>query len=333
MRYSATNAGLREELGDRALLCLTWQRLVALDRASESESAMAMVGHNRADPIRLFVKNELHKKEKVQQGRMRLIASVSVIDQLVERVLFGEQNKAEIERWETIPSKPGMGLHDEGLEALIRCMEAFERPVQTDVSGFDWSVKEWSLDDDMEVRLRLAGAKKHGTYHAVCTQRYRALSLALFVLSDGSVWEQLIPGIQKSGSYNTSSTNSRIRVMLAYIAGSKATIAMGDDNVEEFAEGAQKAYARMGYPLKEYVETTLVQGIGFCGHVFRAVVQQCEPERWSRLLANVLQVKPGTDLQAAEYTEQLRWNLRHSPVLGAVMSLLVRSGWGAAQTK
>eukprot|EP00971_Amphidinium_carterae_P088193 1744518-Amphidinium_carterae.1 len=46
------------------------------------------------DPRRLFVKNELHTKEKADQGRLRIIWAVSAIDQVFEGLFTKEHNQA-----------------------------------------------------------------------------------------------------------------------------------------------------------------------------------------------------------------------------------------------
>lgn len=60
-----------------------------------------------ADPIRLFIKPEPHKEKKLVEGRYRLISSVSVVDQIIDHMLFGEMNQKMIQKWHSIPNKAG----------------------------------------------------------------------------------------------------------------------------------------------------------------------------------------------------------------------------------
>lgn len=237
-----------------------------------------LVQNDLCDPIRTFIKGEPHKSSKLKEGRYRLIMSVSIVDQLVARVLFQNQNKSEIALWRAIPSKPGLGLStDEQVLDFVRnlaenseyreSVEDFikhwhKTVVPTDCSGFDWSVSSWMLEDDMEVRNNLTINNNE------LTRRLRAcwlkcISNSVICLSDGTLLAQEFPGIQKSGSYNTSSTNSRVRVMLSIYAGASWAIAMGDDALES-ADTIIPIYERYG--LKVEVSDKLE----FCSHEFKS---------------------------------------------------------------
>lgn len=254
---------------------LTFDRLQKMSKASfEQMSAVELVRCGLCDPIRTFVKGEPHKQSKLDEGRYRLIMSVSLVDQLVARVLFQKQNKREIALWRVLPSKPGFGLSTDGqvrefVETLAESVGVspheltsnFPRYlIPTDCSGFDWSVADWMLHDDMEVRNRLTLSNN------ALTRRLRAawlkcVSNSVLCLSDGTLLAQRIPGVQKSGSYNTSSTNSRIRVMAAFHAGASWAIAMGDDALEA-ANTNLEVYKDLGFKVE-------VSGqLEFCSHLF-----------------------------------------------------------------
>lgn len=331
--WAPDKRGFIERIGEDGLIRLVWERLRALDTMEPSGySAAGAVLNNCADPIRLFVKNELHSREKVQQGRMRLIMSVSVVDELIERFLCTDQNYMEIGEWATIPSKPGMGLDDDSLHTIIGNLSEFSDPVQTDVSGFDWSVKGWMLQLEAEARILLNRSEQDSRYARLMRNRVLCLSQAVLVLSNGQVFIQSKPGVQKSGSYNTSSTNSRIRWMLAQFAGAGRAMVMGDDAVEEYAAGALEKYAAYGMRMKEYKRTTLEEGVEFCATSFRRSVDQCQPVKWTKMLANLLTKKPATELDELQLLRQFEHEMRYSPHLDFACSVIVLSGWGRAQT-
>nr|ABP68798.1 RNA-dependent RNA polymerase [Cereal yellow dwarf virus RPV] len=255
---------------------LTFDRLLTMSKASlEARSPEQLVKENLCDPIRLFVKQEPHKQSKLDEGRYRLIMSVSLIDQLVARVLFQRQNKSEIALWSAIPSKPGFGLSTEdqvskfmdvlagnvGASPEEVCDNWRDLLVPTDCSGFDWSVSDWMLADDMEVRNRLTIDCNELTRHlrAVWLQ---GISNSVLCLSDGTMLAQRVPGVQKSGSYNTSSTNSRVRVMAAYHCGASWAIAMGDDALEAPDTDLSK-YKDLGFKVEVSGE------LEFCSHIFK----------------------------------------------------------------
>jgi hypothetical protein len=56
-------------------------------------NAQELVEGNFCDPVRVFIKAEPHSTNKVNQDRWRLIFAVSVVDQIIERLLCGDQNK------------------------------------------------------------------------------------------------------------------------------------------------------------------------------------------------------------------------------------------------
>nr|WRQ64924.1 RNA-dependent RNA polymerase [Sobelivirales sp.] len=298
--------------------------------AARAMSAGQLVDAGLTDEVRLFVKNELHSELKVQQGRMRLIASISVLDQLVERVLNGPQNREEIRLWESIPSKPGLGLHDEGLKSLEDQIRSIPHAASSDVSGFDWSVSQWMLDWDAEVRGQLSAA---GCLSHMFLVRATCLGLSRFVFSDGVRWDQVTPGIQKSGSYNTSSTNSRLRVMLMWLTGimlgyDGGGIAMGDDAVETLRESESAmtdAYALLGFRLKEVSRGGALE---FCAYSFD-LAGRFEPVRWHKMLASMLATSPRDDEHRRELLVALQYELRHSPHSDRAFAVLHASGWGA----
>jgi hypothetical protein len=215
---------------------------------------MDLVKLQLVDPVRVFIKDEPHKISKAQQGRFRLISSVSLVDQIIERLCFAEQNFLEVLQHEHIPSKPGMGLHDDGLQAIYNTVSTFDRPVEADVSAWDWSVQEWQLQMDVDFRIWAYGLQNDDIRANLMRNRVTCLSRTVYCTSDGNLYSQLAPGIQLSGSYNTSSTNSRIRVLTAYGLGVPKIIAMGDDSIEEFSEGVFDGYIKCGHDMKMYTE-------------------------------------------------------------------------------
>ena len=103
------------------------------------------------------------------------------------------------------------------------------------------------------------------------------LSKSVFSLSNGYLFEQCAPGIMKSGSRITSSSNSRIRVLAHYILNPKEPwcVAMGDDSLEAPFEGARQAYSALGHPTKMFSVVSDV--FEFCGHIWDRKARSCRP--------------------------------------------------------
>lgn len=252
-------------------------------------SSEQLVQGGFCDVVRLFVKNEPHSKKKIEEGRLRLISSVSLVDNLVERILFSRQNSEEISQWENIPSKPGLGLdEDEQLQAIYKSVEKSlnaRKLAESDVTGWDWSVQDWELERDAEARVRLSGAATNSTFARLVRNRMFCLSRKVFYLSDGRMFAQRYDGVMASGSYVTGSSNSRMRVMAAYDVGSPFAIAIGDDSLEDYVVDAEVKYARNGHPLKAY--SLCKNGFEFCSHRFTSSTD-AKPVNWSKSLYRLL---------------------------------------------
>lgn len=251
--------------------------LLASDVDLSSATAVQLLELGVVDPVRLFVKQEPHKRSKMKEKRFRLISSVSAVDQVIERLLFGPQNSLEIDNWHQIPSKPGMGLSlDRQARVLYAdvAMKHQRRPaVCADISGFDWSVQEWEFEAEMYMRMKLMEPSLEGNsrLNNAVRNRFLAFSLSVFQLSDGTLIAQIEPGIMKSGSYLTSSMNSRVRCLMAELIGSPWCIAMGDDSVEGWVEDAPLKYAGLGHICKDYQPCPVgfageLKSFDFCSH-------------------------------------------------------------------
>nr|AEE36660.1 RNA dependent RNA polymerase [Velvet tobacco mottle virus] len=238
-------------------------------------SASDLVRASLVDPVRLFVKQEPHTKKKLNERRFRLISSVSIVDQIIERLLFGPQNRLEIALWHQIPSKPGMGLSAR-TQADLLWNELFAKSeiapaAEADISGFDWSVQEWELWADLSMRISLC-EDMHDGLRRLMVNRYRCFMLSCFQLSNGELYEQVEPGLMKSGSYCTSSSNSRIRCLMGYLIGAPWIIAMGDDSVEGYVRDAKSKYEELGHTCKEYELCDVdsdgaLRSVNFCSHL------------------------------------------------------------------
>lgn len=261
---------------------------------------------------------------KVETGRLRLISSVSLVDQIVERMMFGIQNSLEIDLWKSCPSKPGMGLSlaeqgravwDDVLYKHLSCPAA-----EADISGFDWSVQEWELMADVEMRVRLG--KFGPQLEMAARNRFFCLSNSVFQLSDGTLISQGLPGLMKSGSYCTSSSNSRIRVLMAQLIGSPWCIAMGDDSIEGFVPNAMQKYAQLGHNCKEYVACATrasgeLESFSFCSHKFHK--NSIWLESWAKSLFRYL------DSHNRKF-DDLLFELESSPHWPRVVKYLRRVG-------
>jgi len=264
-----------------------------------------------ADPVRLFIKNEPHPARKRETKTWRLIMNVSLVDVIIEKMLFNSQNKAEIKSHAMCYSRPGMGNEDYDYVNMrnMRSVLPGELNASGDVRGFDWSVRAWELRWDARFRCLQAGASPTSWYSRAVMARCEALVGAVLMLSDGRMYMPVLPGIQLSGSNNTSSTNSRIRVLIAFLIGARWALANGDDCVEDPVDDAVAKYKRLGHNLRFYAVTPRAE-IDFCSHQYSTggVV----PNNYGKALYRLLSL----DIVPEEHLLQFEHYVRHVPGLG-----------------
>lgn len=262
----------REPLVDSVL-----ERMALLARTPVLPSdPVELVKQGFCDPVRVFVKNEGHTVEKIETGRLRLIFSVSLIDQLVERLLFTPQDEEEIDNWRTVPSKPGFGLGNESQiqEFLSLMRDKIPRRAESDVIGWDWNVKLWMMEFEAHLRILLSHEAQDSYFARLTRARFHCLARSIFCLSDGRLFAQTKPCILKSGSKITSSSGSRMRSVFCWWVGASTCDSQGDDCNEDYVEGAMERYAERGLPLKMYnkcMPEGAEFGFEFCSHKFNSV--------------------------------------------------------------
>ena len=299
----------------------------------ESDTAWDLVCKGLIDVIKVFVKNEPHKQSKLVDGRHRLIFSVSLIDNVISRLLSEEQNKAEKVLWETIPCKGGMGLDDPGLVKINRSvLEGAVRAIlaEADVSGWDFSFQEDDFNQDLERRLYLN--KGHNTvWHKIAQNHWYCMSLKVFVLSDGTMYMQLQRGIMPSGWYNTTTTNTASRAMNAYTVAIRAGeipwgIFMGDDGVETHVPDAPEEYLKLGKTVKMYKRVSH-KDFEFCSTKFDGTLGY--PVNVDKILVNMFVNLPQTYEDAVTRYFQFVFQFRNHPDKENIIALVNRSGWWA----
>jgi hypothetical protein len=310
----------------RLILVLTTPHSVV-----EKLSPKELIQQGFCDPVRLFVKQEPHSQEKVAAKRFRLIMSVSLIDQIVERILCSPQNEAEISNWTTCASKPGIGFSEDWQKNIIYSrIQRGEKFADTDVIGWDWKVQGWLMEMDAEARSNLIELDDQEEclryrYHNAMRNMTHCFNQCIYALSDGRLIEKEAFALQASGRYNTSSTNSRMRVILAKLVGAAWAEAMGDDDVEAFVKWAKIAYDAFGFPLKSYNVHDPGDPFEFCSHIFSKEEKvKAFNTNWSRSFFRLLNNEP-----RSEFLEQFKMEMQDNPVEWRLcLNTLSKLGWG-----
>lgn len=167
------------------------------------EVVTRQINGRQSDPIRLFVKPECHKQKKLDNMAYRLISSVSVVDQIVDAMLFGDMNTNCMQNYLEVPAKVGWSPHGGGWRIMPPT-----GMVSLDKSAWDWSVNAWIVETILELRSRLC-RNDDGRWYSLACWRYKMLfGEPVFVTSGGLLLKQRNPGVMKSGCFNTIIDNS-----------------------------------------------------------------------------------------------------------------------------
>jgi hypothetical protein len=286
-----------------------------------------------ADPVRLFIKQEPHSSAKMREGRYRLIASVGLTDQMIQRLMYGPQNRKEIENWDKIPSMPGLScdMKDDRMNSWLQKLP--EKLDATDLSTFDWSVQEWSTWNESD-RRRICNNWNENSLEAFINDivHYTELNTT-FVTSSGDMYRTLKLGHRNSGAYITSSGNSAMRVALAQVIGCTRAWAMGDDDIETKihpdpetnAKLKRMMYKKLGYSLKFC--TTHENFLDFCSHKIEKQEDRnvMYPDDLRKSLFRLLSNQPSLELFAQFMTEY-----RTCPDIDRAVEVIELSGWSKA---
>jgi len=102
-----------------------------------------------SDPARLFIKREAHSVSKIADRRWRLIWGVSLIDRIIDMMLYLGVIDATIENCDASPIKVGMNFKKGGVDKLVREKHHIFGPSvrwsSYDAKQFDFTVPAWAL--------------------------------------------------------------------------------------------------------------------------------------------------------------------------------------------
>lgn len=191
----------------------------------------------RADPLNVFVKQEPHKEKKIKEGTFRLISAVSLVDTLVDRVLFSWLADRVVGTVSRTPSMVGWVPSRGGFNELRRF---FEKSASADKSAWDWTVQPWMVEMWKDFIFKLAVDFPPWWYEAVLVRFDLLFKNAVFRFKDGMEIQQNVVGVMKSGCYLTIMLNTVGQVMLHWLAARRTgqdplddvPVCMGDDTLQ-----------------------------------------------------------------------------------------------------
>lgn len=228
------------------LYCMVRARLDKLSRGA--------VG---GDDINLFIKQEPHKKSKAASKRWRLISGVGLVDNIVDRFLFGGmlEKVDQLAKRMKIPILAGWVPWGGGYRALANTIQ---KPQSCDKSAWDWTMQGWIVQGFQQI---LQTVQCNAKWSRAIDARLATLFYASVFRVGDRRFKQNVMGIMKSGFLGTIVFNSIGQMLIHHLSllrsGGRRQpyFVVGDDMVtEEQTSAYWSAVETSGCSLKEYQE-------------------------------------------------------------------------------
>jgi len=291
-----------------------FRKLMKVDLKMSNLSEVELVEGFFVDPVRLFIKNEPHPEQKILDKRYRLISSLSIVDEIVHSLVFRSQIDLDILCWKSVPSKTGMGLaNKEQEDAIFAYVESWINEARSsDVSGWDWSVLEWLFDLAKEMMIELSDMSCDPFYITLLDNIFYCISRSVFSTSDGAMYITKILGIMLSGMPMTAFLNSRMRCIVAKLAGATKMMSMGDDCVDNAREFDN--YKTMGFRITDTFEPD-GKSIHFCSHIITK--EGSVPETYGKTFTSLMNKSQQSQLY--EHLQSFKAEFRNHSLLQSML--------------
>lgn len=240
-----------------------------------------------SDPIRLFIKPEPINARKLNAGRFRIISSVSVLDQIIDSMIFGDLNQRIVDTHNFHPIKVGWSPYKGGWRMMP------QSGVSIDKSKWDFTVRAWMVALELDIRKALCD-NLTPQWVDLATWRFQQLYAdAILQTSGGYLYKQKFVGYQKSGCVNTIISNSIMQLILHCRVSNEIgeipqwIAVLGDDTVQRRTLLLEQYLER----LSQYcIIKDVRDGVEFAGHRFMGF--RVEPLYRGKHAFNMLHVSP-----------------------------------------
>lgn len=234
------------------------------------ETGWDLIEKSYRDPDRYFPKKQAHP---VRKTLPRMIASASIVDQLVTRCFFQGFTEKEGQVYPLLCTKKGIGFDAEHAALLGPQFDAmcakYGPPLISDVVGWEKNFTSVLADATATVMINTSTNPLSQNLHRACSWWATTLLTNPGYLDDGAIISFGDAMVQRSGNYLTTTSNGIGRATLAYYVGSVPFCCGDDCNEWSFKTPLQihQEYERLGLPLRD-VKVGTIGRYEFCSHVF-----------------------------------------------------------------
>lgn len=290
------------------------------------------MGHH--DPVLPFEKDEPHPLRKAVNGKWRIVNALSLVDQLVERVLFEKPLKLVKAMYPESDAVIGIGFSDPQADSF--CEEVIStfpsRFWSTDISGWDRSLdRTYIVAASKEVLNPMRNGEKCSSHKLAIERHAMMLTNPLFLLPSDDEGYELVkrahPGGMLSGSFMTTLYNTMCRVDVAYLAGAVRVKAAGDDALEAHEvsyKDVQDSYSKLGFNLRQPEEVG-GNSLTFCSHNFSKEIGgwKADLQSWPKALYSALSKKLTPERESA-FVQEMGHNDRATELIGVLKTYAVK---------
>jgi len=281
-----------------------------------------------SDPISLFIKPEPHKQKKRDTQAWRIIHNVSIVDNLIARVVFGSLFDAAIKGYEVVPNKAGWAPSSGGFAWLHS--QLGKQKLMADKSAWDFTMQGWPILAFAGLVDRLFEHLESEDDWKVVAGNHLASMFGDCTIAIGEIRvKQLVTGVMKSGWLGTICVNSISQVALHVLACMRLSVdwrptlpyAMGDDTIQDAAVPPRYlAILQAGGCIVKEFETS--DRCAFAGHLFDSV--SCVPAYVAKHCWMLLHPDPTTQLESLESYQYLY--ALHPEMLSIIQTILLAKG-------
>lgn len=304
-----------EEILDAAEARLDrWAEVDDLDELKKDPTLIIKRGLR--DPVRPFVKGEMHPTRKL--ATPRLIMAISIVDQLVERFIFSDFQDNEKRQYPNGSNMVGFGRSDYHDRCITQKVRAISQqlgigPTASDVSGWERRVGA----DDLDSIPKVIGARMEPHPDGQLWMRLAGVWAVVSARPTYIVGNRLIlsanPGMMPSGTYMTSYGNGIMRIIYALAAGAKYVVVLGDDCLEWHVDpaGLSALYNSWGLTTRD-VQTFPANGFEFtfCSKYYNSSEDEQHPivvpQSAAKMIASFANLKVRTPAHYTALSQELR---------------------------